>query len=142
MICYMAGPIDLVPKGSLNWKEQIIDLCRGENINFYDPVGPFKIFDMTPNLAKYIHDVNMCALSNADVVVGYLMKATPSVGTPIEFYSCAGTKPMFIITDLDESVYMEYIRSRGQVVFCQTVEDMRHAMIDYLEVIEKAGKNG
>ena len=61
-------------------------------------------------MSAYIHDVNLVALEQASAVVARLMKGQTSVGTPIELYIAAKMcKPIILITDMDESVYMTYV---------------------------------
>jgi nucleoside 2-deoxyribosyltransferase len=119
MIVYLAGPVDYEEDKGKGWREEIIKLCEGHRtLLLYSPQAPFSFSKATPEISKYIHDVNMAAMHHADMVVAKLMRKQASVGTPIELYETAvrQKKPVVVITDMADSVYMQYIGIYGHLV--------------------------
>jgi nucleoside 2-deoxyribosyltransferase len=115
--CYLAGPIDYEKDKGSSWKKELLDLCEdNKNIGFFDPFAAFKFNKVDQEMAVYVHDVNMIALEKSDILVGRLMRGQASVGTPIEFYQVLNRKPMLIMTDMAESVYMQYIANHATFV--------------------------
>lgn len=105
----MASPTDEEDKGA-SWKEQLLTYCEPDkNIAFFDPYASFKFRSIDTDIASYIHDINKIALERADILVGSFNKGQTSIGTPIELYQACNNKPMIIITNMTESVYMHYI---------------------------------
>lgn len=120
IICYLAGPIDYEEDKGASWKERLLDIHSGDptasDIGFFDPQAPFKCGTIDKDMAEFIHDVNMKAMEKSDIIVCRFVKGQTSVGTPIELYMGKLTeKPMFIITDMKDSVYMKYISSSPNV---------------------------
>jgi len=139
IVCYLAGPIDYEADKGKGWKEQLLSLCTSNsNIGFYDPYGPFKFQSTSHEMAKYIHDTNMYALERADVLVGSLKRGQTSVGTPIEFYHVLNKKPMLILTDLHESIYMKYLGSHNSVELFQDINRMYGKLIGLAKDIEES----
>lgn len=117
IICYLAGPIDYEKDKGSSWKEDLLKLCEiNPDIGFFDPFAPFKFKKVNQEMSIYLHDINMAALDRADILVGRLMRGQTSVGTPIEFYHAMHRKPMIIWTDMEESVYMQYIGVKAHFV--------------------------
>lgn len=120
VICYLAGPIDYEKDNGSSWKKELLNIHNddpsGSDIGFFDPFAPFKFVNIDDDIANFIHDVNMKAMEKSDIIVCKLMKGQTSIGTPIELYVGKLTKkPMFIITDMKDSVYMKYVSSSPQV---------------------------
>lgn len=106
----MASPIDYEADKGKGWKEELLFLCKNDrSIGFYDPFAPYHFNNVDDHIATYIHDINMAALERADGVVCRYMKGQASVGTPIEIYHVMNDKPIVIITDMLDSVYLRYI---------------------------------
>lgn len=138
IMCYLAGPIDYNKEDGRTWKTHLYDLCAANyDIGFFDPYSPYKFNKIDSDLANYIHDVNMVAMSKADVVVGSLHKHQVSVGTPIEFYQMLGKKPILIHTDMNESVYMRYIQSYRYVEFFNSIDLLSERLKKIAHDLEK-----
>lgn len=136
IICYMAGPIDYEKDRGASWKEELLSLCEmNKEIAFFDPCAPFKFQQVDLDIARYIHNINMVALGEADVLVGSLKKGQTSVGTPIEFYHVRNSKPMIIITDMAESVYMQYIGQHA--IFVKDVNELYGKLVKIAHEIEE-----
>jgi nucleoside 2-deoxyribosyltransferase len=118
MICYLAGPIDYEDDKGASWKSELIDSLKyNSNIGFYDPYAPFKFNKIDADISKYIFNVNMAAINNADLVVARLNRRQISIGTPIElYYAMENHKKLVVLTDIDASVYMAYIGTRSKIV--------------------------
>jgi len=115
MRIYLAGPIDMVVDRGADWRDTLKKNMNGnKSVVFFDPVVPYHFNGITPSISAYIHDINMFALYESDVVVARIMKDQVSIGTPIELYEAIKkNKPIILITDMDTSVYMNYIGSRS-----------------------------
>jgi nucleoside 2-deoxyribosyltransferase len=115
---YLAGPIDYEDDRGTQWRDELRGLCEMHaEMAFFDPVSPYHFNSITDKVAQYIHDVNMVALRGADAVVARLMKNQVSVGTPIElYYAIEHKKPIILITDMVNSVYIRYIGISGKLV--------------------------
>jgi len=136
IICYMAGPIDYEKDKGASWKEELLALCDvNKELAFFDPCAPFKFRNVDADIAAYIHDINMVALERSDILVGSLKKGQTSVGTPIEFYQVRNHKPMIIITDMAESVYMQYIGR--QAIFVKDVNELYGKLMKAAHEIEE-----
>ena len=119
MNVYLAGPIDLVDDKGKGWRDELIELCKGHHtVLLYSPQTPFSFSRATPDISKFIHDVNMEALNRCDAIVARLMRNQASVGTPIEIYEAVTKlrKPTVVVTDMADSVYMQYIGIYGHLV--------------------------
>ena len=119
MRVYLAGPIDYEKDKGTSWRVEIkgIQVKAGKEYVFFDPVTPYYFTAVTSDVSQYIHDINMVALCEADVVVARLMKGQTSVGTPIELYEAIKRQiSIILITDMDDSVYMKYIGIGAKVV--------------------------
>lgn len=105
---YMAGPIDY--EQDQTWKDKLIEMCKGhEDTLLFDP-NTYHFKRSTPAMAKYIHDINMIAVKYSDGVVAHWMKNQVSVGTPVElYYAFKLQRPVILVTDMMESVYLQYI---------------------------------
>ena len=131
MIGYLAGPIDYHP-GEGNWKMQLKNFCqKHDNILLYDP-DTFSFGKITRDVSKYIHDVNMHAINEADVVIARWMKGQISVGTPMElYYAMLQRKAIILITDMmDTSVYINFIGHNSRVVV-SNIEEAYGQMLSY-----------
>ena len=108
---YMAGAIDYEPDKGASWREQLKKMCRGPNdIAFFDPVTPYCFNNITEEVSKYIHDMNMIALEKADGIVARMMEGQSSIGTPIELYAAKMSgKKLIFITNMKKSVYIKYL---------------------------------
>lgn len=138
IICYLAGPIDYEADKGGTWKTELFKLTSGhKDIGFFDPCAPFKFGQVDSEMAAYIHDINMEALNRSDVLVGRLMKNQTSVGTPIEFYHVFKKKPMIILTDMAESVYMKYISLGPEVRFVKDLNEMYGSLIKLTATMEE-----
>lgn len=138
IVCYLAGPIDYEKDKGKGWKEELLSLCgNNDNIGFFDPYGPFKFNKTSHKMAKYIHDINMVALNQADILVGSLNRGQTSVGTPIEFYHVLDKKPMLILTDMGESIYMKYIESNNGVEFFDNINKLYGRLINIAKETEE-----
>lgn len=115
---YLAGPVDMATDRGIGWRAQLKELCKANNdIVFFDPAASFFLNRVRPGVAKYIHDVDMFALDHADAVVARMMKGDISIGTPIEIYRAQEHgKPLILMSDMDESIYVSYIGRRAVVV--------------------------
>jgi len=137
IICYLAGPIDYESDKGAAWKDALMGLCSSnDNIGFFDPYSAFKFNNIDKKMAVYIHNINMIALESADIIVGKLMKGQSSIGTPIEFYRTMNKKPMVIMTDMADSVYMQYIGTQAILV-----DDMHKLYNSLLEMVESVSGN-
>ncbi len=119
---YLAGPVDYAKQ---DWRTHIVRLCKEEEATksalLFNPDAAYHFERITNDGAKFIHDVNMFALDEADVLVCRLMEEDKSVGTPIELYWWVKetSKPVLLITDMDKSVYIQYMAShRSTVIRC------------------------
>ena len=136
---YLAGPIDFEADKGSGWRDELKELvdqkvkdAQTREVVLFDPVAPYCFSRVSPDMSAYIHDVNLVALEQASAVVARLMKGQTSIGTPIELYVAARMcKPIILITDMDESVYMTYI-SRGAI----RVSNVREAFIEMIKMCE------
>jgi nucleoside 2-deoxyribosyltransferase len=136
---YLAGPIDFEADKGSGWRDELKGLVdtkikdvHTREIVLFDPVAPYCFSRVSPDMSAYIHDVNLVALEQASAVVARLMKGQISIGTPIELYVAARMgKPIILITDMDESVYMTYV-SRGAV----RAANVREAFIEMIKLCE------
>jgi hypothetical protein len=136
---YLAGPIDYVEDNGTGWRGELKALvdtkikdAQTRDVVLFDPVVPYCFSRVTPDMATYLHDVNLVALEKASGIVARLMKGQVSVGTPIELYLAARlNKPIILITDMDESVYMTYV-GRNAV----RVSNVREAYIEMIKLCE------
>jgi len=137
--CYLAGPIDYEKDKGVTWKQELMDLCENNNnIGFFDPFTAFKFNKVDQEMAVYVHDVNMMALEKSDILVGRLMRGQASVGTPIEFYHMMNRKHMLIMTDMADSVYMQYIGT--QATFVNNINNLYGKLLKLVSTIED-GRN-
>jgi len=118
MAIYLAGPIDQV--GSKqdgkeapaieSWKQDLIALLSHLPVVCFDPFTAFKLSGRRATwLSKYIYEVNTQAMEKADIVVAYLPKGVPAIGTSNEIYESVGKRILFIITEFapGESVALD-----------------------------------
>jgi len=135
MIYYLAGPIDYEKDKGTSWREELKNFCSvNKNIAFFDPVTPYKFVGLTPQISEYIFDMNMHAIDHADAVVVRIMKGQASIGTPIEiYYAHIHKKPVILISDMEESVYINYFASK-----CIFVCDINEA---YREILSLENRN-
>ncbi|MCK5611398.1 nucleoside 2-deoxyribosyltransferase [Candidatus Pacearchaeota archaeon] len=135
MIFYLAGPIDFeLDKGS-SWREELKEFCgNNKNVAFFDPVTPYKFVGITPQISEYIFDMNMHAIDHADAVIARIMKGQATIGTPIEiYYAHIHNKPIILISNMEESVYINYFASK-----CIFVKDINEA---YREILKFENQN-
>lgn len=131
MIWYLCGPIDFDKDGQ-SWKNKFKELTTlAPNLILFDP-NTYHFSGMTPQIAEYIHDVNMCAIDKADGVIARWNKDKISIGTPIElYYAVIHNKKIILITDI-QSVYIKYIANK-----CLLVTDNVDVAYDALVSIER-----
>lgn len=137
MIYYLASPIDYCENQG-GWKEDLKSLCKiHDEILLFDPYAPYTFTKSNKEMAKYIHDMNMLAIMHGNAVVARMMTGQTSIGTPIElYYALKINKPVILITDMEKSVYMQYIGLHATVV-----KDVNQAYGKMLE-LEKTMKEG
>ncbi len=118
MIIYLAGPVDYKEQNGENWKDKFRELCS-ENNQFlmFDPELCYSFSKITDKAAQYIHDINLIALKQANIIVCKWMKGQVSVGTPIELYIAQRAKiPTIFVTDMIDSVYIRHIGLTATIV--------------------------
>jgi len=136
MIFYLAGPIDLTSDKGKGWREEFKELCvQDNNILLFDPVSPYSMFgNIDTKIAEYIYTVNMRSIDYADCIIARMMRGQSSIGTPIElYYAIEHKKPIILITDMEESIYMKYIGSCSRII----VNDVYNAHLEMIKMIEE-----
>jgi len=141
MRIYLAGPIDYEQDHGKNWRQEFRCLMHGDKIqrNFvaFDPVAPYYFTRVNEVMAEYIHNINMVALNEADVIVARLLEGQQSIGTPIELYEAKERNLWIIlITDMQDSVYMSYIGTRA--IKANDIADAYQKLVELSGRITKA----
>ena len=137
MIWYLAGAIDYEEDKGSTWREELKKRVQQSypeigSVVFFDPVTPYMFNKTDEAAATYIHDMNMQAIDRADGIIARIMKGQTVVGTPIElYYTILKRKPIILLTDMEESVYIRYIRAHSIIA-----DDLSH-IVDLITQFNK-----
>lgn len=149
---YTAGPIDLgqdIP----NWRQYLAESIAALNSTavIFDPATAYKqamwgVADL--GRSRYIEEVNLVALRQAQYFVVCLPKGVSSVGTPIEIdWAYASAKEIYILTNISHgsSVYLDNrIPAQNWINFKDTSPDSIKAAVKVVasRITRKDQSNG
>jgi len=94
MIVYLAGPIDYANKAVQDTRAQLQDLLEETGYTYYNPASAWTVHpDTKPTPA--LQQINEYALAQTDILVAFLVKGVPTIGTVLEL-KLANKLGMFI----------------------------------------------